>query len=184
LSRQLKAARKEKDVTVLFAYDGLESADAAIAAARHLLGGRGTDAVVLSVWEPLVVEALRAMRFGGRFPMLSDVADIDAQSEDEARQLAEHGARLAGEAGFEARPLWVADTRAIADAIVEGAEELNVDLIVLGARGLTGIRAFLGSVSNRVLQHAYRAVLVIPAKSVSSMAPGGDRAERVATVSR
>jgi nucleotide-binding universal stress UspA family protein len=167
-------------VTILFAYDGSESADAAISAARDLVGGGSADAVVLSVWEPLVVEALRAMRFGGRLPMLMDVADVDAQSEDEARQLAEHGARLAGEAGFEARPLWVADARAIADTIVEGAEELDVDLIVLGARGLTGIRAFLGSVSNHVLQHAQRPVLVIPAKAAQSAKPE-DRSEAIAT---
>jgi len=170
-------------MTILFAYDGSESADAAITGARDLLGSRGIDAVVLSVWEPLVVEALRAMRFGGRLPMLPDVADVDAQSEDEARQVAEHGARLAGEAGFEARPLWVADTRAIADTIVEGADELDVDLIVLGARGLAGIRAFLGSVSNHVLQHAHRPVLVIPAKTATSTAPEKDRPETAATVS-
>ncbi len=126
-------------MTILFAYDGSESADVAISTARDLLGGGSADAVVLSVWEPLVVEALRSMRFGGRLPMLGDVAGFDAQSEDEARQLAEHGARLIAEAGFEARPLWVADSRAIADTIVEEADELDVDLIVLGARGLTGI---------------------------------------------
>jgi nucleotide-binding universal stress UspA family protein len=170
-------------MTILFAYDGSENADAAISAARDLLGGGSAEAVVLSVWEPLIVEALRAMRFGGRLPMLADVVDVDAQSEDEARQLAEHGARLAGEAGFEARPLWVADTRAIADTIVEGADELDVDLIVLGARGLTGIRAFLGSVSNHVLQHAHRPVLVIPAKAVAPATPEGDRSEPIATVS-
>lgn len=170
-------------MTILIAYDGSESADAAISAARNLLGGGSADAVVLSVWEPLVVEALRAMRFGGRLPVMTDVADVDAQSEDEARQLAEHGARLAGEAGFEARPLWAADTRAIADTIVEGADELDVDLIVLGARGLTGIRAFLGSVSKHVLQHAHRPVLVIPAKAIRAATPEGDRSETIATVS-
>jgi hypothetical protein len=31
---------------------------------------------------------------------------------------------LAGEAGFEARPLWVADKRAIVETIVEGADAL------------------------------------------------------------
>ncbi len=169
-------------MTILFAYDGSESADAAIAAARALLGGSNDEAVVLTVWEPMVVEALRALRFGGRLPVMSDVTDIDAQSEEEARQLAEHGARLAGEAGFEARPLWVADSRAIADTIVEGADELEVDLIVLGARGLTGIRAFLGSVSNHVLQHVHRPVLVIPPKSVTQATGDRDQSEATATI--
>jgi nucleotide-binding universal stress UspA family protein len=113
---------------------------------------------------------------------MTDVAEFDAQSEDEARQLAEYGARLAAETGFAARPLWVADTRAIADTIVERADELDADLIVLGARGLTGIRAFLGSVSNHVLQHAHRPVLVIPAKTARSAQPE-DRSEATATAS-
>ena len=47
----------------------------------------------------------------------------------------------------------------------ETLEELDVDLIVLGARGLAGVRAFLGSVSNHVVQHAHRPVLVVPAKA-------------------
>jgi len=170
-------------MTILIAYDGSESADAAISAAGDLLGSASGDAVVLSVWEPLVDQALRAMRFGGRLPVMTDVTAVDAQSEDQARQLAEHGARRAGEAGFEARPLWVADKRAIADTIVDRAEELDVDLIVLGARGLTGIRAFLGSVSNHVLQHAHRPVLVIPARVVVPATSEGDHSEAITTAS-
>ena len=170
-------------MTILIAYDGSESADGAISAARDLLGGASGEAVVLSVWEPLVDQALRSLRFGGRLPVMTDVAGFDAQSEDQARQLAEHGARRAGEAGFEARPLWVADKRAIADKIVDRAEELDVDLIVLGARGLTGIRAFLGSVSNHVLQHAHRPVLVIPATAVPAESSGQDPSTAIATAS-
>ena len=64
--------------------------------------------------------------------------------QEHARQIAEHGARLAGEAGFEVRPLWISDDHDIARAIVEGAAELDADLIVMGARGLTGIRALVG----------------------------------------
>ena len=170
-------------MTILIAYDGSESADAAISAARDLLGGASGEAVVLSVWEPLVDQALRSLRFGGRLPVMTDVAGVDAQSEEQARRLAEHGARRAGEAGFEARPLWVADKRAIADTIVDRAEELDVDLIVLGARGLTGIRALLGSVSNHVLQHAHCPVLVIPASAVTPATSGGDRSKAIATAS-
>ena len=49
-------------MTILFAYDGSESADAAIAAAGKLLGHNRLEAVVFTVWEPLVVEALRDFR--------------------------------------------------------------------------------------------------------------------------
>jgi len=72
------------------------------------------------------------------------------------------GAEIARQHGFNARSLASADDRAIADTIVQQAEELDADLIVLGARGLAGVRAFLGSVSNHVLQQAHRPTLVIP----------------------
>ena len=150
-------------MTILFAYDGSEGADAAIAASAKLFGGEESNAVVLTVWEPLIVEALRAMRFGGSVPPIpANVAEVDDSAEAQAKRLAEHGARLAGEAGFEARAIWVADDRRIADAIVEGAKELDADLIVTGTRGLTGVAAVLGSVSNHVVQQAHRPVLVVP----------------------
>ncbi len=41
------------------------------------------------------------------------------------------------------------------------AEENRSDLIILGSRGLTGVREMLGSVSHAVVQHALVPVLVI-----------------------
>ena len=94
--------RQKPVVRILFAYDGSESADAAIAAAGKLLNHDRADAVVLTIWEPLVVEALRANRFGGWPPIPPDVTQVDQCAQKQAQLLAEHGARLAGEAGFEA----------------------------------------------------------------------------------
>lgn len=49
-----------------------------------------------------------------------------------------------------------------ADEIVKAATRFRADLVVIGSRGLTGIkRMFLGSVSNRVTRHAPCSVLVI-----------------------
>lgn len=149
---------------VLFAYDGSKAADAAIARAGELLGRGGVDAVVLSVWEPLTVAAIRAARFGSdEIAVPLDAASEDDRAEEQARELAERGAELARAHGFDAHAVAVADERAIADAIVKQADELDADLIVLGARGLAGVRAFLGSVSNHVLQQASRPTLVVPA---------------------
>ena len=156
-------------MTILFAYDGSESADAAIAAAGKLLAHDRLDAVVLTVWEPLVAEALRANRFGGWPPIPPDVTQVDQRAQKQAKLLAEHGARLAGEAGFEARALWVADERRIAATILEGADELDADLIVTGARGLAGIAALFGSVSNHVVQHASRPILIVPSHQVRAV---------------
>jgi nucleotide-binding universal stress UspA family protein len=153
-------------MTILFSYDGSAHADAAITAASRLVGQRDASAVVLAVWEPLLVQALRSERFGSMtLAVPADVGADDGRSADAARRLAEHGAGVAREAGFDAQARWVADSRSIATTVIESADELDADLIVMGSRGLTGISAFLGSVSNHVLQHTHRPVLIVPAAS-------------------
>jgi nucleotide-binding universal stress UspA family protein len=151
-------------MNVLFAYDGSESADVALAAVAAIVDPHNVEAVVLSVWEPLVVQAIRAERFGGWSAVPLDVTELDEQAEKQAGELAEHGARVAREHGYDTRGISVADKQDVAGTILATADELEVDLIVLGARGLAGVRAFLGSVSNHVVQHAHRPVLVVPMK--------------------
>lgn len=49
-----------------------------------------------------------------------------------------------------------------ADKIVSVGKELDVDLIVVGARGLSAVERFLvGSISERVVRHADRPVTVV-----------------------
>jgi nucleotide-binding universal stress UspA family protein len=156
-------------VKILIGYDGSKSADAAIATAAKLLAGSDIEALVVSVWEPVRVTAAHAARFASTMlPIATDASEVDDRSERKARNLAEHGARLAETFGFDATAVWVADDRDVPSAILGEASELDVELVVLGARGLTGVRALLGSVSNHVLQHSPRPVLVIPTGVVTS----------------
>jgi nucleotide-binding universal stress UspA family protein len=56
--------------------------------------------------------------------------------------------------------------------IVRLAEEIGIGLIVMGSRGLGGIRrALMGSVSNAVVRHAYCSVLVVRAEGNGQVAP-------------
>ncbi len=49
-----------------------------------------------------------------------------------------------------------------AETIIEVADKKNMDLVVMGSRGLSGIQRFLlGSVSNKVLNHSHTSVLII-----------------------
>jgi len=56
----------------------------------------------------------------------------------------------------------VLNVASIADTIVNYAESKNVDLIVMGTKGRTGIKRFLlGSVASGVVAHAKCSVLVV-----------------------
>jgi nucleotide-binding universal stress UspA family protein len=56
-----------------------------------------------------------------------------------------------------------------ADAIIEVAAEQDADLIVVGDRGLKGVTRFLlGSVSNKVVQHAPCSVMVVRSPSAAA----------------
>jgi len=143
-------------MTILIAYDGSADAKAAIDfAARHLTV---EPAVVITVWEPLLVQLRRYPM--GALAITEDTGEARAQAE----QYAKEGAELAAAAGFtEVTPRAVADRESIWRTIVEVADELDAALIVTGSRGLAGVRSvLLGSVSNHVLHHAHRPTLIVP----------------------
>jgi nucleotide-binding universal stress UspA family protein len=69
---------------------------------------------------------------------------------------------LAKSLGLQAEALAVADVGHVADAIVELARERDVAAIVVGSRGLSGLRARLeGSTSNAILKHSPCPVLTV-----------------------
>jgi len=140
------------DGPILICFDGSPEAEAAIAAAAVLLAP--SVAVVVDV-APLMVDQ-------GWEPQWSDAAFVDRLGVTGARARAQMGAELAQQAGFdaEARVTAAIDTwRGVNDV----AREIDAAAIVIGSRGLTGLRAVLeGSVSRQVEAHAHRPVLVVP----------------------
>ncbi|WP_327090141.1 universal stress protein [Nonomuraea sp. NBC_01738] len=147
-------------MTILIAYDGSDDAKAAIGFTGSLL--RGEPAVVLTVWERLAMNAARAsvgMVISAEVSAAEDQAIGDAMKE-----LAQQGARLARAAGLEATAQCEPNGVAVWSTIVDVADELDAKLIVTGTRGLGGVKSLLlGSTSDRVLHHAGRPVLVVPA---------------------
>lgn len=64
------------------------------------------------------------------------------------------------ETGFKARPLFLRGH--MAETIVEAANRKRADLVIVGSRGLTGVkRYFLGGVSHKVVKYSERSVLVV-----------------------
>lgn len=146
---------------ILICYDG--SADAKEAIARGAPVLRGQRATVLTVWQPFDSAALGLS--GGTV----DMQKSDQASRQHAEHQAEEGARLANDAGFEARPRTVDRRTTIADAILDEAAALEATAILMGSRGLTGVKSLLlGSVSHAVIVHADRMVIVVPSPEVAA----------------
>ncbi len=143
---------------LLIAYDGSSYAKEAIAdAGRQLQGWR--HAVVLTIREPL--EQVPFMSTLGASVDAGTFAALQESAAKEAAGVAEEGAELAREAGFEAEAR-VESGPTPWERIVDVAEELDAGLIVIGSRGLTGLkRAVIGSVAAAVAQHSARSVLIV-----------------------
>lgn len=145
---------------VLVCYDGSPGAALAIDEAAELFPGR--HALVLSVWSSPIGMAVHGM-----------AAEAHAHREEQrgiASAHASEGCELARAAGLLADAV-TADGSAdgTPQAILDTADEHRARIIVVGARGLGGVRAlFLGSVSEAVVRHARRSVLVVPTPKAST----------------
>jgi nucleotide-binding universal stress UspA family protein len=154
------------DLTViLIAYDGSADAQAAIDRAGELL--KGQPATVLTVWERIsdvVARTGAGMAIGD-----VDFDTVDRSSQDQARLRAKEGAERAQRAGLKAQARTSVRERSIAATILTQADEVAASAIVMGTRGLTGLKSvLLGSVSHGVLQHADRPVIIVPSPTVAS----------------
>jgi nucleotide-binding universal stress UspA family protein len=152
------------DAPVLIAYDGSDTARHAISEAGRLFGSR--EVLVVTVWEPGLAYESSMPTAGLEMPPVpvdvEGAREVEEELHERARQTAQEGAQLAQSAGLEAKGLAVADEVHVADAIVGLAKKRGVAAIVVGSRGLKGLRARLeGSTSNAVLRHAPCPVVVV-----------------------
>jgi nucleotide-binding universal stress UspA family protein len=156
---------------ILACYDGSADAQAAIDRAGLLMPG--SDAVVLVIWETILEMMTRNGSLGMGLGMVGaygggDDADADAEIEKAAVATAAGGAQRAAAAGLVASPRTARRNDDIAAVILTVAADVDADVIVLGTRGLGGVKSLmLGSVSHAVLHHADRAVLVVPSPDLA-----------------
>jgi nucleotide-binding universal stress UspA family protein len=144
---------------ILIAYDGSNDARVAIERAAALWPGQ--QATVLSVWTPFT-EVL-AHWSPGLAPEMVDYDQIDDASKKAAGERAQQGAELAIAGGLDATARDREQETTTAEAILAGAKDASADVIVVGTRGLTGVKSLLlGSVSHGVVHHADVPVLVVP----------------------
>jgi len=153
--------------TVVIAYDGSPAARQAVVDAAKILGS--CRVVVATVWEEGLAYAVASSRIAGTsMPRRVDhevALAVDRGLHEHAERVSQEGAALASSLGLDARPL--ASLKAegnIARTILRLAYEHQAAAIVVGSRGLSGIRARLeGSTSKALLKHASCPVIVVHA---------------------
>ena len=145
---------------ILVAYDGSESADAALEDLKRAGLAPGAEVLVMTVADVFVPPPINE-EIDNTFPMY--VPDGIRRAHERAQHKLEEAEALAKRASQQIRlafPNWYVRYEAQADspawALIRTADQWKPDLIVMGAQGHTvlGGRLILGSVSQRVLYEA------------------------------
>lgn len=141
--------------TIVVGTDGSDTAGKAVAQAAELAASVSSQLLIVSAFEP--VSGSRLREESNQAPddvrwMVNPREDVDATL-SAAIEVAE-------EKGVTTRTF--ARQGDPADAILDVAEEMQADLIVVGNKGMTGAKRFLlGSVPNKVSHHAPCSVLIV-----------------------
>ena len=137
--------------TVVVGTDGSPNAEAAVSWAAEIAKGPGAVVHLVTAYPDVPTYGETISSSAKRDPInLRDVAEsvlsrVEAELESQGIEVVTHAR--------EGDP-----TRVILDV----AEEQNGDLIVVGARGLTGFRRFLlGSVSSKLAHHAQCSLMIV-----------------------
>ena len=141
---------------VLVATDFGEAADSALAYGRELAGRFDATLHVLHVAENVYITAFGAETYASFAP------DLQRDIEESAhRRLDEATIDSDGSGPKTIRSVMTSSSPAF--AIIDYAREHAIDLIVMGTHGRGAMaHLLLGSVAERVVQHAPCAVLIVP----------------------
>ncbi|NLT06263.1 MAG: universal stress protein [Solirubrobacterales bacterium] len=147
---------------VLIAYDGSDGAKHAIHEAAKVLGGGA--AVVASVWQSTAAAAPASLLAIPTGVARQAYEELDREAQQQSEALAEEGASIARELGFDAEPRPAVCHVNTWSTLLSVADDVDAVAIVIGSRGHSGIKsALLGSVSHGVANHAHRPVLLVRA---------------------
>jgi nucleotide-binding universal stress UspA family protein len=144
---------------ILLAIDGSGEADLAAKTAVDLVGCTNSELHIVTVVSGSPDPAYGLHEASFRYETYEEAAEAvrkDAQEviDEQVRRVEEAGGNVAGAHLI---------TRERKDqAIVRLSEEIGAGLIVMGSRGLGGLRrALMGSVSDSVVRHAHCPVLIV-----------------------
>lgn len=147
--------------SMLIAYDGSGEAKRALTAAARFV--RADVAYILTAWEPIHRQAARTAGTSGMPQAEWSHATGDDPAQVEAERIAHEAVAIARKSGLEAEPYLVETASSIWSAIVDAALELDVDVIVSGTRGSSGLRGLLStSTAEAVMKNSGKPVFIVP----------------------
>jgi|SRR5579875_425622 len=162
---ETKSQREEEEIKgsqfkrILAAVDGSENSLRACLVAANLAKKNEAELIVLNVIP--APSFLIKSPIGVVTPPISP-DQYYAFVKEEAEIIIDRAASIAKKQGVRARKEILRGSTSTVQSITEFASNENIDLIVIGTRGLGGFsRMLLGSVSGGVVQHAICSVLVV-----------------------
>ena len=142
---------------LLVAVDGSDNAARAAKVAVALAKKFGAELVVCHVIATPAL-AYTSVSAPGRSPLSEYFASAHADSKKFIGEILS----MAEAEGVKAHELVIDNVFSVVEAIVKHAAERNVDLIIVGSRGLSGFKKMLlGSVSSGLVNHAQCSVLTV-----------------------
>lgn len=139
---------------ILIATDGSELAQKAVAQGLAIAKGIGAKVTALYVSEPWVAVA------PGEVAMAFPIKDYEESVKANAERILTPVAAEAGTHGVSCDTLHVKD-QFPAEGIIDTAEKIGCDLIVMSSHGRRGLMRFLlGSQATKVLTHSTTPVLI------------------------
>lgn len=154
------------EARVVIAYDGSPAARQALADAATILAP--CQVLVVTVWEEGLAYEAAPQSFEADGVRLDPMVDlefagaVDRELHRQAEQVSGEGAAVARSLGLNAQALALPAEGTVARTILALVREHRASAIVVGSRGLSGIRARLeGSTSNALLKHAPCPVIVV-----------------------
>jgi nucleotide-binding universal stress UspA family protein len=158
-------AEQHADGGLVIAFDGSDASREALERAAELFPGKA--AVIATIWEPGLAQLASTYDTFGTGSMSTPpdprvLAEVDKAQHDHASRAAQAGAELATSLGLVATPRAVEDHVDVADTLVDLAEETGAVALVIGSRGLKGLRSHIvGSVARKLLTHCRCPVVVV-----------------------
>ena len=137
--------------SIVVGTDGSETAQRAVYEATRLAQAVGAELHVVSAFEPAGARIAGAPEGAAKVWAIAPDAAVEA--------LVGEALATVRESGVEAKSHTVKGDAA--DALLEVADRVKADLIVVGNRGMHGMARVLGSVPNKVSHRARCSVLIV-----------------------